>query len=684
MRLVLIMMAAIALLASERSDQARVILEAARKKETVDGDLKGAIQQYRIVATKFAGERALAADALIKMAECYRKLGDAESKKIYEQVLRDYADQKEPVALARARLGRGEPAGQAGIVVRQVWSGVDVHEGHPSPDGRRIVWSNYPNVGIYDLASRENRNVTEARGNSFAENPLFTPDGRQVVYSWYNADTDKYELKIGGADGSGQRIVMRDCSCFPTAIAPDGKTAAITHYKDKIRRIGMVNLTSGKLTVLKSLAWSNPDGGNFSPDGRYYVYSELVRQDAPDQEVYAIATDGSSESKLVAAPGVSRYPLFTPDGSRVVFTSNRSGRWDLWSVRVSGGKAQAAPELLKSDIGRMTNMGFARDGTLFFSETVDQRDAYFVEMDTAAWKVAGTAKRVSDRLVGSTAAPGWSPDGKLLVYISDRTRAFRGPGEVTFILRDTATSQERDMTVQFRQTYSARDFRWFPDSKSLLLAEWTGQGRFFRRLDLSTGQARPLFETKGSNVTSTSIAPDGSAVLFSLTNANDGHLKHLMLHNLETGEEHSVLQVRENGNGPPAFRSFAISPDGKLVAYLTGIPGGKSFAGWSLRVAALSGKENRELWRSDAKFIMPGSSLAWTPDSRGILLTATADHHYETERHEVWYVPVDGREPHSIGITMDGIEMPRLSPDGHLLGFTAGIRTGQVWTLKDF
>ena len=40
----------------------------------------------------------------MRMAECYQKLGDAESRKIYEQVVKDYADQKEAVTLARARL----------------------------------------------------------------------------------------------------------------------------------------------------------------------------------------------------------------------------------------------------------------------------------------------------------------------------------------------------------------------------------------------------------------------------------------------------------------------------------------------------------------------------------------------------------------------------------------------------
>ena len=92
-----------------------------------------------------------------------------------------------------------------------------------------------------------------------------------------------------------------------------------------------------------------------------------------------MAVDASSESLLVAGPGDNRYPFFTPDGTRVVFSSNRSGRWDLWAVRVESGKAAAAPELVKPDIGSIQAMGFTRDGTLFYRQQIDQRDAFEVE-----------------------------------------------------------------------------------------------------------------------------------------------------------------------------------------------------------------------------------------------------------------------------------------------------------------
>ena len=93
-----------------KDDRAEVALQAAIKKETVDGDLKAAIEQYGEIAR--GGNRAAAAKALVRMGRCYEKLGDAESRKAYERVLREFGDQQEAADEARARLaalGCGPP-----------------------------------------------------------------------------------------------------------------------------------------------------------------------------------------------------------------------------------------------------------------------------------------------------------------------------------------------------------------------------------------------------------------------------------------------------------------------------------------------------------------------------------------------------------------------------------------------
>src|SRR5437773_10779898 len=73
---------------------AAAALKAAMDKETLEGNPKSAIEQYKKIAE--SKDRSIAAQALMHMAESYRKLSDAaESRRIYERIVKDFADQKE-------------------------------------------------------------------------------------------------------------------------------------------------------------------------------------------------------------------------------------------------------------------------------------------------------------------------------------------------------------------------------------------------------------------------------------------------------------------------------------------------------------------------------------------------------------------------------------------------------------
>src|SRR5437867_8070773 len=140
------------LLAAQKGDRAETQLQAAINKEVVEGDLKGAIEQYKKIAQ--GANRPAAAKALVHMGECYERLGDAEARTAYERVIRDFADQKEVSAQARGRLALlGGPArrGPASVSMRRVGTDLD-DEGAPSPDGRWLSYvTSNQDLGLYNL-----------------------------------------------------------------------------------------------------------------------------------------------------------------------------------------------------------------------------------------------------------------------------------------------------------------------------------------------------------------------------------------------------------------------------------------------------------------------------------------------------------------------------------------------------
>jgi hypothetical protein len=83
-------------------DRAEVALQAAIRTETVDGDLQAAIRQYEAVTQM--GDRKTAAQALLRMARCYQKLGSSQSQAVFERVVREFGDQKDALREAQRNL----------------------------------------------------------------------------------------------------------------------------------------------------------------------------------------------------------------------------------------------------------------------------------------------------------------------------------------------------------------------------------------------------------------------------------------------------------------------------------------------------------------------------------------------------------------------------------------------------
>jgi Tol biopolymer transport system component len=674
-----------ALLSPLAAQDLDVQLQRTVQQETVTGDLKAAIQEYKKIAANARGNRAVAAKALVHMAECYQKMGDAEARKIYEQVVKEYGDQKDAVAVAKVRLGESHQQAR-GIVEQQVWTtDKDFVDARPSPDGRELVfvdWLSGGNLAIRSLAGGDERAVTRRKDGSFAESPVFTPDGKRILYGWYDAPEDKWSLRLIDVDGSNDRVFPFDG--YPGSVSPDSKMAAVRLTQNNAQQIAALDLQSGRVTVLKSVEWRTPQIGNFSPDGRRFVYSVLIKQDSRDREIYSMAIDGSSETKLVAAPGANENPFYTPDGAHVVFTSDRSGHWDLWSVKASPLDSHANPELIQADVGQVTNKGFSRDGALFLQQSLEQADAFTARLDTAAWTVVGAPKRVSEANVGSSGTPIWSADGKSIVYAVNRTRAARYDGsDITYVIRNTESGQHREFSRHVLSAFFPKFMRWFPGGNELLLPSWRispVRDRVFERLDVQTGKSEVLFHAPWSNNLNTIISPDGRSVYYASYAENDPGMKQLVRRDLSTGKEEVVFSLR-GASGPATLHGLSGSPDGKQVAFFQAVVEGKTLVGWSLWVGTLSGGEARNIGRPKGSWVIPNWS-AWTPDGKGVLVVAGDDNSY-FGRNRIWYVPLDGADPRPTGIAMGHIESLSFDPTGKFVGFTGGTGSVRIWEVKN-
>ena len=201
-------------------------------------------KQYDTIVAKYKDDRAVAATALIRMAECYRKQGDAESRKIYERVVRDFADQKEALSVARAQLGHDESAQRAGAMSsRQVWT-LPLYRSHidatVSHDGRYIPYTDWAvprgngELFLHDVATGADRQITnevQEYIQEYAWEVTFSPDDTRLAYAWFNKD--HFELRIIGLQTPGAsppRVLFSNSEVpriFPQDWSVDGKWLAV-------------------------------------------------------------------------------------------------------------------------------------------------------------------------------------------------------------------------------------------------------------------------------------------------------------------------------------------------------------------------------------------------------------------------------------------------------------------------
>jgi len=688
---------------AQNNNRAEVQFQAAQHKAFVDGDLKGAIEQYKQIAS--GRDRAMAAKALVAMAECYEKLGDGESRTIYERVLREYGEQKEAVTLARAKLGGGaQPRRQTNTLVL---SGPNVDSGgRVSPDGRYLSYTDWDSgdLALHEIATGTDRRLTDTGQKGtvtvYAEGSAISRDGKQVAYNWYDENTNKAELRLASLSGdpNPRRLYDNpDIAWFtPYDWSPDGKWVAVdVTRKDRTRQIGLVSVQDGSLHVLKSVDWRGAVSVFFSPDGNYLGYDLPESDTSQERDVFVLAIDGTRETPAIVHRGQDFMMGWSPDGKRLLFRSDRTGSMGLWGLPFADGKPQGVPELIKADIGPAGPLGLTSSGALYYAITTGDfpSNIQLASIDFDAGKIISSATDVlPQEYLKFKVLPLWSPDGKYLAYASGPLGR-RGPWSAIFVIRSAETGQVvRELQVGQKLSYfSTIGFSWAPDSRSFLTQgiDFKGRSGAFE-VDAQTGDASPirLDQPGESSLSYPTWSPDGKSLYF-LREISRGNVSALFHLDLASGKEREVFRRAW-------LSGLDFSPDGQSIVTRSV---DRSTNSRILLLIPVAGGEPRELMR-EASEAAPGAltngnrgqwlAVAhWAPDS-GSFLAYKIRPAADRPNSEVWRIPIGGDEPRKLDVKLNSFNIndrPRVHPDGRRIAYTVAERvprTNEVWVLENF
>ena len=661
----------------QQPDPARLLMEEATKKEVVDGDLKGAVEAYQKILVLTGAPRAVVARALWHLGQCYEKLGDTEARKAYERLVREFADQPEEAKLARGRLAALSGRDTA-MRVRQVWAGPEGDLlGAITRDGRYLTLQDWPseNVGVRDLVTGQKRLLThkDPKSLEFALLSVPSPDGRDVVYAWYNKEGIT-ELRLVGMDGSSPRVLAADPEfkeAEPFDWSPDGKHVLAAFYRKRGGgRIALVSVADGSVRPLKSFDDGGPKRVRFSPDGRYVAYDMRQQSGSAKYDVFVLAVDGGREAAVVQHPANDVVFDWTPDGTRLLFGSDRAGTMGVWWIKVTGGEPGGAPELVKPDIGQDARpIGFSRDGSYFYHVRTALSDVFIAEVDFATGRILAPPVLATQRFAGSNGWPRWSPDGRQLAYLSRRGPG-AGWGSMAVWIKEMGSGEVREIPTDLETVVRAG---WFPDGRSLLaITQLAGNAPGQFRIDVRTGESEPvdLFRVAGPGAAAWSR--DGRTMFFQRWGAGNGSA--IVARDVATGQEREVHSLA----GPSVYASSPIvSPDDRHLAMVVNDVASRSKV---VVVVSLAGGEARDVLRSGQMVWPP--SIAWAPDSRGVLFVKQPDADDPTT--ELWVVSVQGGEPRRLDLRAPVMRELCVHPDGSRLAFTSGGDRSEVWVMENF
>jgi hypothetical protein len=208
-----------------------------------------------------------------------------------------------------------------------------------SRDGTRLAYtssslSRYRQIRLIDASGANDRAlVLRNDGSSLA----FSPDGRTLVYD----ESDSYRLfrslsDLKAVDVSSGRVrrLTHGLRARDPDVSPDGSSVAFVQRLEGRSELALLALDGSRRSLLtrspRDTEWSGP---RFSPDGRTLAASRLAPGGFLDLVLVDVASGALTPLTRDRAKDVE--PSWLPDGSGIVFRSDRDGVSNLYLLRLA-------------------------------------------------------------------------------------------------------------------------------------------------------------------------------------------------------------------------------------------------------------------------------------------------------------------------------------------------------------
>lgn len=380
-----------------------------------------------------------------------------------------------------------------------------------SPDGSRVCFSYQGNLWIAPASGGDAIRLTA--NDSLDTNPRWSPDGKWLAF---NSDREggSQVFLIPAIGGPARQITFHSVAATVHDWFPDGRSLLVTSARDT-RNTGIYRLdaVTGRMKrLVKDDARSSFTA--LSPDGKWLAYTrgalvDTIRKNykgAANYDIYVAPTDGSAPARrLTDSDKNDMWPVWGADNRTVFYSSERDGVGTIWKQSREGGRPVKVVSDPPDSIRFVTiarngaTLAFESDNRVCTAPTGGGRATpvtLYCRTDERGPKTnyaTFTGNNVSEFAL--------SPDGKRAAFV------IRGDIFVVTIEKGGEAKRLTDNPTR------DQDITWSPDGKNLVFSSNRSGSFKLYLVNLASRETRPL--TQGSGIDTTPrFSPDGSWIAF--------------------------------------------------------------------------------------------------------------------------------------------------------------------------
>jgi tricorn protease len=439
--------------------------------------------------------------------------------------------------------------------------------------------------------------------------PRYSPDGTMIAFTGqYDGNRDVYVVSAWGGEprrltfwaDTGQPSERAGPNNMVIGWTPDGKRILFRSrhqaWEDRAGRLYTIGLDGGLPEPLPM-----PEGGlaAYSPDGRRVVYNRIWLNFrtwkryrggmTPNLWIYDLS--GNRLDKLTENDNSSTEPVWI--GDRIYFTSDRDRTGNLFSIDPASRQVAKLTDHKEYDVrwasGGPGGIVYENGGDIFFYDIAASRSSKVVirvpsERPAARPGFVALADKITEfglspdgkralfvargevltvpaekgntrNLTNSSGAhdrgASWSPDGKWIAYLSDRT----GEEEIWIAPQDGSAEARRLTTDGHCWRFAPL---WSPDSRKLAFAD-KDQKLFW--VDAATGKATLADQAKEFEIYDYAWSPDSRWLAYNKQDPDQ--MRQIFLYSLDTGRVTRVTSEMSDSRAP------VFDPQGRYLYFLS-------------------------------------------------------------------------------------------------------------------